>query len=198
MMTDFVEIIDNFLEKSYFNYIVNEVIGDSIFPWYYAEDSSSCGNNVYTMNGKSISNAYGFSTKLVNEEGPLNYLGDRVYPFALKVKDLLRANNVLRVRADMCMYDPSEKVHAPHVDFPGQHHYSSILYLNETDGDTFIFNEKDPGVQINKSAMRNFTIKETISPKPNRLLIFDGSYVHTGSSPSRHKSRKLLNSNYSL
>ena len=36
-------------------------------------------------------------------------------------------------------------------------------------------------------------IKKTIAPKPGRLVLFNGDYVHTGHSPSEHQTRILLN-----
>ena len=38
---------------------------------------------------------------------------------------------------------------------------------------------------------------ERISPKANRLALFDGDLLHTGSSPRKHKNKILINSNYS-
>jgi hypothetical protein len=195
MRTKFVEVIDDFLDKSYFDFIVNDVMSDDNFPWYYSDDASYAGSPKYTVNGTD-SNRQGFSNLLVENDKPNDRAADQIYPFALKVKSLLGARKVLRVRADMCLQSYDECIHGPHVDYPGQFHYSSILYLNETDGNTIIFNERDTGVQINNSELRNFTVKESIEPKPNRLVIFDGRYVHTGCSPTEHKCRKLLNSNY--
>jgi hypothetical protein len=37
---------------------------------------------------------------------------------------------------------------------------------------------------------------ERISPKANRLALFDGDYLHTGSSPRKYKNKILINSNY--
>ena len=88
----------------------------------------------------------------------------------------------------MTVYNPDVVMHGPHVDYKDKMHYSSVYYLNDSDGPTVIFNEK--------LGENSLTIKESIEPKPNRLLLFDGSYLHTGYSPSRHNSRVLINSNY--
>ena len=195
MKTNFVEVIDDFLDKSYFDYIVNDLMNDDTFPWYYSSDASYAGTPDYTINGVN-SNRQGFSHVLVDNEKTTSRTADQIYPFALKVKSHLGASKVLRVRADMCLQSSDNTTHGPHVDYPGKFHYSSILYLNESDGNTVIFNERCPGVQVNRSNMRNFTVKESIEPKPNRLVVFDGRYIHTGCSPTEHKCRKLLNSNY--
>ena len=60
-----------------------------------------------------------------------------------------------------------------------KNYISLIYYVNDSDGDT-IFKDS----------------KEKITPKANRLIIFDGSLLHTGSSPKNSKTRVLLNSNF--
>ena len=37
---------------------------------------------------------------------------------------------------------------------------------------------------------------DRVSPKANRLVLFDGDLLHTGCSPTKHKRRILINSNY--
>jgi|TARA_B100001094_G_scaffold332524_1_gene405017 hypothetical protein len=195
MKTKFVEIIDDFLDKSYFDYIANKVMCDDTFPWYYSDDSTYHSSKKFSINGDEKF-TQGFSNLLINNDKSTCPLGDLIYPFALKVKSYLGAREVLRVRADMCMQNPEGATHGPHVDYPGQFHYSAILYINQTDGNTHIFNERDSGTQVDGDNINSFTIKESIEPKPNRLVVFDGRYIHSGCSPRDHKCRKLLNSNY--
>ena len=84
--------------------------------------------------------------------------------------------------------------HVPHVDTDIPN-IACILYLNETDGDTVLFNQKSENGKIPEGI--NLTIKKTISPKVNRLLLFDGALIHTGHSPVNYSNRILLNMNYS-
>ena len=93
----------------------------------------------------------------------------------------------IRARFDMTLKAPENSIHDPHVDF-NDPHYACILYINDSDGDTVIYNQRN--------LKDKFTIKKTITPKKNRLLFFNGAYCHTGHSPSKHQNRILLNSNY--
>jgi hypothetical protein len=63
--------------------------------------------------------------------------------------------------------------------------------MNETDGDTFVFNEVYSGEDLTE-----FTIKERISPVENRAVILDGYQYHTASNPLYHDTRMILNVNY--
>ena len=104
-------------------------------------------------------------------------------PGILQIADVVNSNLIERSRADMTMYTPFEFIHHPHVDYDFKN-IGTILYVNESDGDTIFYKDK------------KLNILDKVSPKPNRLVIFDGSILHTGSSPNKHKNRILINSNF--
>lgn len=200
MKANFVEVIDDFLPSAYFKFLSEEVFCDDHFSWFFNSDQSYPDSSSYSVNGEDQKNSFGFSRLIWSEGKPNKLISDKiaysVLPFALMVKDKLRADKILRVRADMTLYNPDNLIHGPHVDY-SYFHYSSIFYLNESDGNTQIFNEKcQNGKGISGLNSTSLTIKKVIEPKPNRLILFDGRYVHTGSSPSTHKCRKILNSNF--
>ena len=80
----------------------------------------------------------------------------------------------------------------PHVDyyFP---HTTIIYYLNDSDGDTRMFQEfySDSGIERS-----DFIVKELVKPKANRLLIFDGLQYHTASNPFDFSRRVVININF--
>ena len=80
-------------------------------------------------------------------------------------------------------------IHPPHIDI-SEPHTACIIYVNDTDGDTVIYDHKQEWAQ---SYPENLPIKRTIAPKAGRMVLFDGSYVHTGHSPSEHQTRILIN-----
>ena len=67
---------------------------------------------------------------------------------------------------------------------------TTIYYTSDSDGDTVLYNETEESDQ--------YTVMETVTPKKNRLLIFDGKRFHTGHSPMLHQNRVLINSNFIL
>tara|TARA_R100000963_G_scaffold25152_1_gene17187 strand:- start:55 stop:576 length:522 start_codon:yes stop_codon:yes gene_type:complete len=165
-------IIDNFLNKSYHQEILNLLEGPN-FPWYYQANITS--NNKI----KSFYNC-GFNHILIDLNGPrLSNFYYLILPFLLKIKDTLKVNKILRCRGDMTLNSSTRYTHEYHTDFPYKN-IATIYYVNESDGDTIIKNSKE----------------EKISPKSNRLIIFDGSVLHAGSSPKHHKNRILINSNF--
>ena len=215
MKTQF-KIIDNYLTKSYHKEIQERLTGD-IFPWYYSSNSTEPKWVV----GTPIFNEYGFSHSFW-ENDTMNgaglegnhYFTDNfatfIKPFLLQVMDTIGVDVILRCRADMVTWSPEEFIHPAHIDysFPNA---ATIYYVNDTDGDTILYGKDafDKDIKIDQDRFGklrqeidggclSMEIKERISPKANRLVMFDGNFLHTGSSPTQHKTRILLNSNFRL
>jgi len=71
-----------------------------------------------------------------------------------------------------------------HIDYETPHTVC-LYYVNDTDGDTFIFaNDKK-------------TITQRISPKKNRCVVFDGLTYHASSAPTKDK-RAIINFDLSI
>ena len=182
-----MKIIDNFLTTSYFNAIKNYLESDS-FDWYYLDGIS-------TIDRKSKKDL-GFYHWIIDLNGNERPGADFFAGFILQLQDIYPdCGKVLRCRADMVFSNDEPYIHSPHIDIPDVHHYSIIFYINESDGDTIIYNEKSKSnYNINEN---DLTIKKIINPLPNRLIIFDGDYIHTGSSPTKFTRRIIINTNLS-
>jgi hypothetical protein len=87
--------------------------------------------------------------------------------------------------------DNSMLHNTPHVD-DSVPHWVLIYYVNDSDGDTFIFNET--GDQINISSL---TIQHRVTPRQGRIVIFDGKYLHAGMHPTLSDFRSVINFNIS-
>ena len=98
-----------------------------------------------------------------------------------------RMLNNERYRAHMTLQYPKPKTanvpHNIHTDqnFP---HIVGLYYVNDTDGDTFFFDEDD-------------NVVERVKPERGKMVVFDGKWRHSSSSPSE-KVRFTLNINYAL
>jgi hypothetical protein len=71
-----------------------------------------------------------------------------------------------------------------HVDY-GMEHLVCLYYVNDTDGDTFIFDKQfDPTMPNPDFSKIDLKVKDRISPKKGRCILFDGTYYHSSSGPS--------------
>jgi hypothetical protein len=89
---------------------------------------------------------------------------------------------LLRVKVNISTPTPgtTPESHNPvHVDAGIEEDYlTGIYYINDADGDTFIFNEK-------KGHQGELTLKQQVSPKRGRLVVFNGNYLHAGGLPTK-------------
>ena len=62
-------------------------------------------------------------------------------------------------------------------------HYNAIYYVNDSDGDTVIFNEtnKDYSEDFGVMKENKFTVKQRITPEKGKVVVFPGHYYHASS-----------------
>ena len=118
---------------------------------------------------------------------------DLISPFIYVIKQKvpqLKFNNEVRVKYNILV----RNAESTPSNYNGPHHdavsnaYSIVYYCNDSDGDTFLFNEFFDGKNPDK-----LTIAKRISPKKNRCVIFESNRMHASSSPVYSKDRRVLN-----
>ena len=79
--------------------------------------------------------------------------------------------------------------HFPHTDVDELENNikTAIYYVNDSDGETYLFNEMAP------KKFDSVTIYKTVMPKKGKMLIFDSSRFHSSSSPTKSNIRIVLN-----
>jgi len=191
-----IKIIDNFLEISYLKKI--QICFEQNFAWYYTDNIS------LNKNSNSLS-SFGFYHIFVRNNKPTDSPHVSLFtPLFFKMMEVEHLKSMLRIRADMTVFSKEKIIHQPHNDFLiktdglSDKFLTAIFYVNDSDGDTVIFNEKRIDEKEDMPDLEKLTIKERITPKENRLLLFSGDYIHTGHSPSYHRNRILINANFDI
>ena len=69
-------------------------------------------------------------------------------------------------------------IDSPHIDIYSRKHLVCLYYVCDSDGDTIIYNEREKdrpdGI---------YTIKQKVTPKQGRVVLFDGWLMHTAEQP---------------
>jgi hypothetical protein len=100
------------------------------------------------------------------------------------------------------IFDLKEEHKLLHVD-KWEQHVTIIYYINDCDGDTLIFNDKNNKhlniikqgkVKDNGLDFENFELIKNISPKKGRVVMFDGNLWHYGKYPTKGE-RNVININ---
>jgi hypothetical protein len=197
-MNDNIFEIENIIPLDYQNYIEKIMLG-SDFPWYYNPNLVSPDQQLLHR----VDNHQGFNHLFLEAGKPSTYF-QSVYPLVLSITSqecMTSANNLVRMRANLTLNAAGSSLqhHLPHID-TWRPHWVAIYYVNDSDGDTIIYNETNDTynsgqTDINKSLSNNFTIKRRVTPKKGKVLIFEGKYYHTSSWPTVNKCRSVININ---
>lgn len=183
-------VYDNTVSEETQNYIEN-LLTSTEFPWYFSE---------YTVETQTISSyetvkkddlkvkeylqfTHGFYRQwplfVSPEYKKIKFLFDEfIKNTQIKVDDLIRVKANLQTQF---LESNTEFYNSPHRDQP-INHMVAIYYVNDSDGDTYIFEDEK--------------IIKTITPVKGRFLVFNGKYFHAGRHPKFSSKRIVINFNF--
>ena len=179
-----IYVIDDFIDAEYQKDIKNILMGDyqyreKDFPWYYTEDVTGAGDP-----DSQHRTALGHDYVVMDDED--NPIGERIsifhYLFLPMLKNVCREMkikniNVLQGRSflQFPLNLKDRTVDTPHIDLLRREHLVALYYVCDSDGDTIIYNEREK--------LGTYTIKQKVTPKQGRMVLFDGSLYHTAEQP---------------
>jgi hypothetical protein len=195
-----IEVIDNALPESIINKLSQKVV-DKTFPWYIGDDiDKSKINNENLAPGicidKNTIPTFQFYHKLYRifdtpkiNSSLFNFFNNPILDFleSKKIGGQLYKSK-LNLLTNLHNLKSNNLYNVPHIDV-SLPHLSILLYLNNSDGDTTFFNERYKDDEIRPKSL---SIKKTVSPKINRMVISDG-YYHTSSNPINTDYRIVFN-----
>jgi hypothetical protein len=76
---------------------------------------------------------------------------------------------------------PTLKYDIPHVDIKdiGKNMYTLIYYVNNSDGETILYDQTCRGSNYDNEISLKLTCLERVSPRKNRVLIFNANQLHS-------------------
>jgi len=103
----------------------------------------------------------------------------------------IEVKEILRIKANILnKTDKQNHIHPPHVDMTTPH-MVLLYYVNDSDGDTVIFDQKYDDGEVPR-----LTVNRSISPKAGAAILFDGLTYHSSSSPQYTEERIVININF--
>mgnify|MGYP003149380585 CR=1 FL=1 len=170
-------IIDNALNSSSLS-LVKDCMESWNFPWYFLSNSSTPEEK---MVNEGIN--YSFHHTVFDLKGKNSSFYDMSNMVGLVMKDLFKLNHYEIVRLRWGMTTSIGKIHRndPHVDFDTTHKVI-LFYLQDSDGETYFYNDKHEVI-------------DSVIPKENRAVLFDGDLLHSSSKPINYSRRIVLNIN---
>ena len=171
-----MKIIDNALNDSLLISIKERIESKSSMPWYFIEDSAAAPTQFHS----NLLN-YSFYHLVFSDNEIFSSAAERTHSVGLILKDLFeleKTYNVYGLRWGMTTTLNKIHRHAPHTDYPFDHKVI-LFYLNDSDGDTYFYDNEHK-------------IIDSVTPKENRAVLFDGSILHSSSKPIKFARRIVL------
>tara|TARA_B100001093_G_C26379010_1_gene822052 strand:+ start:60 stop:662 length:603 start_codon:yes stop_codon:yes gene_type:complete len=192
-----VTVIDDFVDKDYQEKIKIGLLGgfdsknkhhDSDFPWFYLEDVTAAGD-------ADSQHRSGLGHQYVEFDGQspgitVSDYHELFIPLLKKVGLKCGIRNVSILQGRSFLQFPIQKKRGepdlPHIDINDKIHIVGLYYVIDSDGDTVIYNERKES--------KTYTVKERVTPKQGRIVIFDGGLYHTAEQPLNN-TRCIVNYN---
>ena len=165
------KIIDNFLPEEEHKLIENTLTNDPLFPWFLNSDKSSDGElmEIDDLNNYQFTHTF-YDKKIINS----TYCNN----LTLLFDSVLQTLSILRIKANLTIRTEELVRYGWHVDFDSNKHKTAIYYVNTNNGKTIFKNDLE------------------VDSVANRLVIFNGDMIHTGTSCTDKKFRCVINLNY--
>jgi hypothetical protein len=166
------EILSENLEKE-----LHDTLLSPYFPWYFNDTIANGNNNevtdfqfihtLFTKDGEWISSVASLGKILLEEA---------TKKFGIKKYSLIRMKANLQTLSGY-----GANMHSIHKDEYNTGYKSLLYYVNDSDGNTLIIDEKKEN------------IIQQVSPKRNSAILFDSNTWHSSSPPLKNKRRVVIN-----
>ena len=185
-----VMIIDDLVPKEIQDRIEHKFCKSNELNWFF--HPTSCGEHDnpywhYMKNPNVVEGPQFVHYMYDSKRGKTSdYLDD-----ALSIVNLLKQKyddvkfDLHRIKANLQLQTKDsqpDKFCGVHRDFDFDH-MVFLYYVNDSDGDTFLFDDINGELKV----------KERISPKKGRIIVFDGSNLHASSIPTNSPYRCVFN-----
>ena len=190
-----IVVIDDIIDLEYQEGIKGILLGDDYFkgrpfPWFYTEDVTGAGDKD-SQHRAALGHEYVYledndDVKVISHFHNmfLPMLKEVIRRVGVKQEDagILQGRSFLQLPRNIQRDD----VDTVHIDINQRAHLVVLYYVCDSDGDTIIYHER---VKSEK-----YTIKQRVTPKQGRIVIFDGTLYHTAEQPL-HSTRCIVNYN---
>ena len=167
------DVIDPDYQEQIRSILLGEInYGDYEFPWYYTKDITK-SDLPNSQKRPAFSHLYVKSYGQVVSEFHdifIDLITVCCHRLEMTEVNVIQGNSFLQLP----LTTKRGKVDTPHID-TNEKNFVMLYYVCDSDGDTIIYNEK---VESEK-----YTVKESVTPKQGRVVLFDGGLFHTAEQP---------------
>ena len=169
-MKEKIVVLDNFLDKETFFYVKNNLLSD-YFPWYkndYKVNKEQ--QNLEENEHYNLQMAHSFYKDYRPDSNKI----DAILPLLEKINPI----SFIRIKANLTFCTPKIITYGFHNDFYNKKITTAVFYINTNNGKTI------------------FESGEEVESIENRLVLFNSTEKHSGTSTNDTKFRCLINLNF--
>ena len=186
-----VVIIDQAVPTVIQDLLENIALGDKLNWFRLKQATYSEGTRmIFPLTADAV-DVQQFAHTIYELDKPVSQMFHTILPVITAIPYTIK--QMIRIKINLCVYAQMDNPNAhgmPHVDFTEikEPLISAIYYINDSTGDTLIFNQR-----FGQNAP--LTVKTRVTPKKGRLLVFDGALLHAGNTPRTNTPRLNINFN---
>jgi hypothetical protein len=179
---------DNFLSEKEIQEI-EDLFNSNSNKWMYSEVSIQSDHQEYEtiVSSEQFGDSQYFVLYPEHQDNAYKLCEKVINRFTEKHK--VKYNQLLRVKLNMTPSGAGPIVTYPHIDDTNPH-YIFLYYVNDSQGDTIIYNETYNGSKID-----DVSVMTRISPKRGSAFIIDGRHFHSLTVPNNGDLRRVINAN---
>jgi hypothetical protein len=188
-MKNDVIVIDHAVPTVVQDLLENIAVGEKI-NWFRNKGATYCegAKPVFPITPDSI-DVQQFTHSIYEVTQPVSQLFPTILPVITAIPFTIK--QLIRIKMNLCVYAQTDNPNAhgmPHVDFTEikEPLMSAIYYVNDSTGDTLIFDQR-------YGHKGSLTVKTRVTPKKGRLVVFDGWLLHAGNTPRTNAPRININ-----
>lgn len=173
-------IFDDIVPEQYQDFLCTELDPQKL-NWVFHKDITYTGDAEQIQNPAFVHAVYANNTVLSTSHYFLLPI-----LFLAAARQNLEITSLVRIKINLFPNRAKVEPNVPHVDFPSNH-WVLLYYPFESDGDTVFYDRENHKLEIGR-----------VSPKRGRVLLFDGSLLHSSSNPCKHTDRITVNYNFTV
>jgi hypothetical protein len=183
-----VKVIQDDMEKQLESLI--QVSSTDNFPWYYQTESTS---SKFPFFSHIVVPRYDHTKENF-------FVNSNLFShIEIVLKDFCNRNKIKYTKMLRCSFNlmtsfKSYEHTDPHIDYPFPHKVC-IMYLNDTLGDTVVFEETyeaNKDIILLENLKLPLTIGESITPKKGLVVCFDGDHYHANKFCNENDKRIII------
>ena len=179
-------VIDNALPENLYFFLKNAITSHN-YDWNYIRKTATSKDEESLDQGSFAKRIF----EINSEERCITFPYFHSALMDITNKANIKSYELIRIKAALFPHKNYKLIYPAHVDYHTFEHTTILLYFNSlvNDGETLIYKNRYG------EEFQYLELEDSIEPKENRVVIFDGLKFHSTTAPTTSSDRTIVNFN---